>query len=222
MEGSQGIESFTINVSRAEGTPLGIEFDTADGYSVRLTEIDTRGAFAKLGGGEVRSGDHIVAVNGVRGSASGILQKMRQAKELEIELHRPATYSIEITKSPDGLGIDTRQAQNSRSLMVSHMVGKGALKAWNDSNADKQVRVYDRIVKVNGRPGSVEELTGKIMAVKDGGKLGLTLVAAAPKRAALPAPVQARDTPADIQAWEVASDDEPTPATIDAGPGSRQ
>jgi hypothetical protein len=222
---SQGIESFTINISREEGTPLGIEFDTSDGYSIRLTKIDTGGAFAKwnkrLCMEQMQSGDHIVVVNGVRGSTPGMLQQMRQAKELDIELHRPATYSIEITKSRDGLGIDTRQAQNSRSLMISHMVGKGALKDWNDSNEDKQVRVYDRIVKVNGKPGSVDELTSKIMAVKDGGKLGLTFMAAAPKSTALPAQVQAKDASVDVHTGED-SDGKPIPADTDNGFGSRQ
>jgi len=182
---SQGIESFTININREEGVPLGIEFDATDGYSVRLTEIELWGSFAKWNRRrymeQVMPGDHIVAVNGVRGTASGILQRMQRAQELEIELHRPATYSIEITKNPDGLGIETKQAQNSRSLMVSHLVGKGAVKEWNDSNQDKQVRRHDRIVKVNGWAGTVEELTKKVMVGKALGMLGLTLTAAPPR-----------------------------------------
>jgi hypothetical protein len=202
---SQGIESFTIYISRAEGAPLGIAYDTSDGYSVHLTEIDMWGAFAKWNTchcmEQVRRGDHIIAVNGVRG-LSGILQRMRQADDLEIELHRPATYSIEVTKTAHGLGIDTRQDDNSGSLMVSHLVGKGAVKDWNDANEDKQVRVYDRIVKVNGFRGSVAELTNKIMAVQDGGKLGLTLTAAPPKRTELPSPVPAKVELVDIPAGE--------------------
>merc|ERR1711920_514354 len=128
----------------------------------------------------VKRGDHIVAVNGVRGTASGILQRMRHAKELEIELHRPATYTVQITKNPGGLGIETRQAQHSRSLMVSHLVGTGAVKDWNDSGQDKKVRLHDRIVKVNGCAGTVEELTEKIMAVQDGMEFCLTFTAAPP------------------------------------------
>jgi len=196
VESSQGTESFTISISREEGTPLGVELDAADGYSVRLTEIDAGGSFAawnRLHGVEqVKRGDHIVAVNGVRGSAPGILQRMRQARELEIELHRPATYTVEITKNPDGLGIDTRQTPNSRSLMVSHLIGTGAVREWNDSGQDRKVRVHDRIVRVNGCAGSAEELSGKIMAVQDGMKLSLIFTAAPPRGTKRLPPVHAR------------------------------
>jgi hypothetical protein len=199
---SQGIESFTISISREEGVPLGIEFDATDGYSVRLTKIELWGSFAKWNKRncteQVVRGDHIVAVNGVRGTASGILQRMQRALELEIELHRPATYSIQITKHPDGLGIETRQAQNSRSLMVSHLVGKGAVKDWNDSDQDRQVRRHDRIVKVNGWAGTVEELTQKIMVGKAIGMLGLTLTSAPPKGTERPAQARARIAPGDV------------------------
>jgi hypothetical protein len=207
IEGSQGTEAFTISISREEGVPLGIELDESDGYSVRLTEIDASGSFAawnKLHHSteQVKRGDHIVAVNGVRGTASGILQRMRQAKELEIELHRPATYTVQITKNPGGLGIETRQAQHSRSLMVSHLVGTGAVKDWNDSGQDKKVRLHDRIVKVNGCAGTVEELTEKIMAVQDGMEFCLTFTAAPPKRTERSAPVHARAVPGDVPAGE--------------------
>jgi len=203
----QGIDSFVVNVSKDENMPLGIEFDDSDGYTVRLSEIDTRGSFAKWNKRhcmeQIRRGDQVIAVNGIRGSSSSILQRMQQAKELEMELYRPAFYSIQITKSADGLGIDTKQSDNSRSLMVSHVVGKGAVKEWNDANPDKQVRKYDRIVKVSGRPGTVEELRQKITTTKDGEKLGLTLTVAAPRGDGLPA-----SPPASSPAT-VASDDAP-------------
>lgn len=182
---SQGTGNFVVNISREENLPLGIEFDDSDGYSVRLSQIEMSGSFAKWNRGrcmeQVRRGDHIIAVNGVRGSASGILRRMQQAKELNMDFYRPAAYSIEVTKTAGGLGIDTKQSDNSRSLMISHVVGKGAVKEWNDAHPDKQVRKYDRIVKVNGCPGTVEELRQKIMAAKDGQKLGLTLMVAAPR-----------------------------------------
>lgn len=186
----QGIDRFVVSISREENVPLGIEFDESDGYTVRLSQIDNGGSFATWNSRhcmeQIRRGDHIIAVNGTRGIASSILQRMRQAKELELDLYRPAFFSIQITKSADGLGIDTKQSDNSRSLMVSHVVGKGAVKEWNDANPDKQVRKYDRIVKVNGSPGTVEELTQKIMTAMDGQKLGLTLTKAAPRGEGLP------------------------------------
>jgi hypothetical protein len=206
VESNQGKESFTISISREEGAPLGIEFDATDGYSVRLTEIDAGGSFSTWNGlhrtEQVKRGDHIVAVNGVRGTASGILQRMRQAKELEIELHRPATYTVQITKNPVGLGIETKQAQHSRSLRVSHLVGTGAVKDWNDSSQDKQVKVHDRIVKVNGYAGTVEELTERIMAVHDGMHMDLTFTAAPPKGIERSAPAHTRAASGDAPAGE--------------------
>jgi hypothetical protein len=181
-----GIDSWIVKIEREEGVPLGIDLDTNDGYSARLTAVEGRGSFANWNSHaswaeQAKAGDHITAVNGLRGSATMILTYLQKEKSLEIEMHRPSNYAITVTKGPAGLGIETRQAQNASSLMVASIVGTGAIPDWNSAHEEQPVGKYDRILSVNGKTGTWSDLHQMIRDVKEGDNLTLVLSQAPPR-----------------------------------------
>lgn len=160
-------EVFSVALSRKGSDLLGFDLDFTDGFSARLTKVETKGAVVEWNKRcpqslRVLQGDHIVAVNGKRGNARAIMQRLQSDEALDIEVHRPAQITIRVNTARGGLGIDTNQAKNAKSLMITNVVSGGAIYAWNAANEDRVVEKYDRVVAVNGFRGSWKELSAKV------------------------------------------------------------
>jgi len=173
---------FSVALSRQAGDILGVDLDFTDGFSARLTRVEHKGAVLEWNKRcpeslRLLQGDHIVAVNGKRGNARAIMQRLQSDESLEIEVHRPAQITIRVNAARGGLGIDTNQAKNAKSLMIANVVTGGAISAWNAANEDRVVEKYDRVVAVNGVRGTWKELSAQ---VRDSQELVLLIAKAPP------------------------------------------
>jgi len=105
----------------------------------------------------VRPGDRIFAVNGLTGSAEDLIREVRNNEMLILGIRRIMWMEIQLKKEPGGkLGIDV--AQHADHLRILRL-RPGPFLDWNnESTFDRQVRVSDKIVEVNGARGSAQDL----------------------------------------------------------------
>lgn len=176
---------FAVSLEKDDGEVLGLDLDTMDGYSARVTEVFNQGVVANWNGWssrakQIRAGDHIVEVNGSgAGSGSGaLLQQLKKSDKLELTVWRPLEFAIDVSRD-GGLGIDHYQAANARSLMVRNIIGNGAIAKWNKEHPGRAVWIYDRIVQVNGQRGTWETLRDRTAQATD---LRLVVAACSPLR----------------------------------------
>lgn len=156
---------FTLVFERQGAEDLGIDVDVIDGVTLRVMEVHAgvvrshnASASSKL-----MAGDHIVAVNGTRGVAARIVQRLAKDQTIEAEVIRPEEFSIRIQKQEGGIGIDIKHAPDGTSLLITSILGRGAIQEWNDSHEEKVVRKGDRIDQVNGTRGHWMALSDSIM-----------------------------------------------------------
>eukprot|EP00419_Tripos_fusus_P016337 CAMPEP_0172740852 /NCGR_PEP_ID=MMETSP1074-20121228/125753_1 /TAXON_ID=2916 /ORGANISM="Ceratium fusus, Strain PA161109" /LENGTH=90 /DNA_ID=CAMNT_0013571057 /DNA_START=66 /DNA_END=338 /DNA_ORIENTATION=+ len=75
-------------------------------------------------------------------------------------------------KGQNMLGLDTSTQANSTYLKVVVVKGEGLIAAWNGQNPTREVKVDDRIVKINGQSGGKEIL---YQLIRDNDELTLTM-----------------------------------------------
>lgn len=186
-EDTEGVvrNEFLVSLEKDDGEVLGVDLDTMDSYSARVTEVFNDGVVATWNtwssrAKQIRAGDHIVEVNGSgAGSGAGaLLQQLKKSDKLEITMWRPLEFSIQVSRD-GGLGIDHYQAANARSLMVRNIIGDGAIAKWNKEHPGRAVWIYDRIVQVNGQRGTWETLQDRASQATD---LRLVVSACSPLR----------------------------------------
>merc|ERR1712061_427907 len=97
------------------------------------------------------------AINGVRGITNKLLEEMRRSSTWNLAVERPCEIRIRVDceMSPN-LGLDLKYSPNGGSLLISN-IGEGAIKEWNKT-APKQIAPRDRIVEINGRRGTAQDL----------------------------------------------------------------
>jgi hypothetical protein len=165
-----GDQEFIVDVSKqttGNGSGLGIEVLLGADGALRVKDV-TDGAVPQwnkvLEDKKVRPGDSIVEINGVRGDAremARVLQSEAPAS-LRLKVQRKdwgveQNFEVDLSPCPGqslGLSCLTERA----ALKVKH-VKEGRVQSWNEGQCAKnQVRPGDRILKVNGRGGSPDEL----------------------------------------------------------------
>jgi len=170
-----GVNQFTVTVSREADQKLGVELDFMDEKTGRVIELDPDGALAKAGT-NLKQGDHIIAVNG-SSTATRIMTRMKEDLTIEMLVERPVEFRIEVVKGADGVGLDLTHAPRGDTLVIRNLTSKGAIKEWNEKKSAAQVRRLDRIVEVNTIRGPAATLIEELMKED---KLSIT-ISPAPK-----------------------------------------
>jgi hypothetical protein len=145
------------------GHPLGFRLDTLDTVFGFVTALEEIGAVAHHNlsareGTEIRIGDVVTEVNGIRGDVTGMVSEMRAALDVEISLTRSfIRFSVTIRKEMCSTGMQLTYLSGSTSLVICKLV-EGPVLAWNSANPGQLVKVNDRIDSVNGVRGTSEKL----------------------------------------------------------------
>merc|ERR1712079_949408 len=109
-------------------------------------------------GAEIRIGDVVTEVNGIRGDVTGMVSELRAALDVEISLTRSfIRFDINIRKEMCSTGMQLTYLSGSTSLVICKIV-EGPVLAWNSLNPSQEVKVNDRIESVNGVRGTAEKL----------------------------------------------------------------
>mmetsp|Transcript_29775 Transcript_29775/g.68564 ORF Transcript_29775/g.68564 Transcript_29775/m.68564 type:complete len:299 (+) Transcript_29775:64-960(+) len=168
---------FWIDVQKGDAG-VGLEVETAAGMLLcaKLREGPIT-AWNQAHGPEhrVRTGCRILEVNGTRGEPVSMIQAMKQASALRIQLRHPKCFTIRLTKQ-DGKGfgicIVGGSTQKMSALKVSQF-GPGVVNDWNREHTEKEVKIGDRIVAVNG---IVHEPPRMLAALKDCDEVSLDIM----------------------------------------------
>jgi len=81
-------------------------------------------------------------------------------------------FSVNVSTGEGSLGLELQKAPRGTSLLI-YALNDGLITNWNATNPNKQVKVNDRIVAVNGHRGNTAEMMKRI---KESGKLELQIV----------------------------------------------
>jgi uncharacterized protein YwlG (UPF0340 family) len=161
---------FVVKLDGIGSEGLGLEVDIGDDVTASITKVLSEGAvpaWNKLNaeGLNVLAGDHIVEVNGIRGSAKELIASIKGGAQLSIVIHRPMEFLAAVRKEniTDSVGLDIGYTHIGTTLLVCQVV-EGCVKKWNESHPDAAVRRNDRIIEVNGTRGKCKELMAKLTA----------------------------------------------------------
>lgn len=199
-------DKIEVSLERQPGQPLGLDLDFLDGKTARVVEVQAEGAVPACNVGRadwesVKAGDHVISVNGVRGDHAQFRRILAKENKLHLVLQRPVEFSVSVTKG-SGLGIDMMNAAQGSNLMINSVKGKGAIHDWNSlaENAAVAIKIFDRIVEVNGVRGDWETLLATMKESEE-----LTLVIS-------PAPIPKKQQ---AIVSEITTDEFPTTETIE-------
>jgi len=157
---------YNVVINKTPGGVLGLDLSLADGVTALVTGIspgpvkewnDTAPEELK-----VLEGDRIIEVNGVKDSAKKVLQNLRDAAQIDLQIRRRTTMKISLAKGEGGLGLDVNCKRNREGLMILKMSSVGAMKDFNEANPDKAAQEQDRIIEVNGFRGEASMLLDKL------------------------------------------------------------
>lgn len=160
VKSQYGTSEATIFLQKPYAVPACITLDLLDGKtafvgSVKPGPIQSYNE-AVTPDMRLNSGDFITAVNGVEGCAEEIAETLRKEIILTISVRRARQFYIVVNVSED-FHFDYDYVSDGCSLLIQD-VDQGPFLQWNRTNKNQQVRVYDRIVEVNGVTGTSEKL----------------------------------------------------------------
>lgn len=172
---------FVVRLDGIGNEGLGLEVDIGDDVTASITKVLSDGAIPAWNQRNARelavqAGDHIVEVNGIRGSAKEIIANIKGGAELSVVIQRPMEFLAAVRKEKvsDSVGLDIGYTHIGTTLLVCQVVAAGCVEKWNESHPDAAVRRNDRIIEVNGTRGKCKELMAKLTA-KDTDLLRLVL-----------------------------------------------
>jgi len=161
---------FNISLTKKKGSPPGVELDSTDGVTIRVSAV-SEGPFQDHNESEeakdkVSPGDFIVRANKAEGDSNKILRELKSASALDLTIRRPEEFSVVLersdTKKP--LGLELKKPAGNELIVAR--TAKGAIQAWNSSHADREVRKGDRVVAVCGKRGAAADLQRELNSQK--------------------------------------------------------
>lgn len=105
----------------------------------------------------IKQGDYIMSVNGVSGVA-GMVDIIDKSSELEVTICRPHFFKATVEKT-EALGLELKYWQSATTLLIGE-IRPGAI---TKQNVD--IIPEDRILGINGKTGTVEDLLQAIRAM---------------------------------------------------------
>lgn len=152
-------EFIAVSVVKGEDCQVGLDLDTlAPGVIQVVDVLDGVLNTYNLGAPDakhIKPHDFILSVNKAQGTSS-MLERLRQDTALELMLVRPPPpFAVTLQSYADLRGA-LHGATRGVSLLIVQLTG--GLEAWNSANTDRAVRIYDRVVSVNGTRGPARVL----------------------------------------------------------------
>mmetsp|Transcript_116641 Transcript_116641/g.362419 ORF Transcript_116641/g.362419 Transcript_116641/m.362419 type:complete len:224 (+) Transcript_116641:103-774(+) len=165
--------SFVFTISRQdEHMHWGIALDGLGRQAIHVCRVSRRPGTpvqkanrSAASGRRLQAGDYIVSVNGLAGRVLDMMDEVEESRQVELQVCRPLKFTACVNKCQGPLGCRvTYNNINSTSLLIEE-VQEGCVQRWNSSNKDQAVQPDDRIISVNGRPGTAGELLQMIKLV---------------------------------------------------------
>lgn len=156
--------SFDINLEKSPpGEILGLELDPLDREVMQVCTIRD-GLVKKYNASltdkenELKLGDWIVGINGVKGRTEAMVERFQADTNLKVSIRRLKSWEVTLKPSRGTFRPCLNRAANGRTLLILD-TEEQALKDWNAAHPDLDVRKNDRILMVNG----VEAESDKMM-----------------------------------------------------------
>eukprot|EP00931_Biecheleriopsis_adriatica_P073556 TRINITY_DN47819_c0_g1_i1.p1 TRINITY_DN47819_c0_g1~~TRINITY_DN47819_c0_g1_i1.p1 ORF type:complete len:229 (+),score=45.36 TRINITY_DN47819_c0_g1_i1:129-815(+) len=157
------------------GDWLGLVLDLSDDTTCLVKEVDGGLAAdynAAKPSNPIQMFDRIVKVNGTTGSAKWIAAELgSQQSSFTLTLMRPQERNIHLESSTD-LGVMVKYKKGSMGFWA-HAIEAGKMQVWNQEHPDQQLKVFDRVVAINGKFGMGPDL---LAALKTDGPVQLTVM----------------------------------------------
>lgn len=142
--------TFVVNVVNHDGGGIGAVLRKSGGIFV--TDVHKDGLIGNWNNANlscaVKVGDRLLSVNDSEHDA-----EMRNAFErvgpLKLVFQRNTSFIVTLKKDGERLGMKLKRSRRADELTVTE-IGQGRCKEWNECHADKQVKVGDVVVAVNG------------------------------------------------------------------------
>lgn len=144
---------------------IGVEVDRSDGSCLKIERIAKDGLVQQWNRinphVEVKEGDTIISVNGVRGNAEDMVNRIKKDAILGLVVRgergvEKREFAVTVQQRTEKVGIDV-DLTNGSTLVVESVNG-GLIAEWNRNNKNDQIRVGDQIISVNGASGDAQEL----------------------------------------------------------------
>merc|ERR1719433_1344062 len=107
----------------------------------------------------IEAGDRIIACNGTSDFRE-VMNNIRVDQVLKLKVKRPKQYSVKVNKGA-GLGLSLKYGAEDEYLFIDEIVD-GSVAALNKKYEDRQVRVLDSIIRVNGVQESASAMLEEI------------------------------------------------------------
>jgi len=148
----------------ADGLGLGLDVDLTDGPTLLVDAVQAGlvqrwNAANARHGMEVRKGDRIVEVNGVRGDSRQLVEQLNRDATMQMVIRRPEEFRVVVRKGGETkkLGLELSYCAGGATLLVQ-AVNDGLVQMWNEVHMEQQVKRGHRIVEVNGEQGDSKRL----------------------------------------------------------------
>mmetsp|Transcript_120080 Transcript_120080/g.346907 ORF Transcript_120080/g.346907 Transcript_120080/m.346907 type:complete len:229 (-) Transcript_120080:105-791(-) len=142
---------------------IGLRLELFDLSPAHIAEVEAGGAIARYNASvpeELRicRGDYIVSVNGKSlSSQMAATFKSPTSEALELRVKRPSLSTVTASRNGRRWGMMLKYDKNGASVLVTSLDADGAL-----SLDGVGIRVGDRILSVNSKSGSVEQLLAEL------------------------------------------------------------
>jgi len=142
---------FKITFEKGKKKALGFEFDKTSADVLFVTSIGKTGPVKEYNdkveaSEQMKTGQYIVAVNDAK-DRTGMIQELKKEGKVVLSMVRPLCFTVAINKKGP-LGVTVGQAATSNLITVVR--DDGPVMEWNASHKDKEVKVGDRVLAVNG------------------------------------------------------------------------
>jgi len=159
---------FSVTLRMNPGERLGALLDVLDMKTLRVVQVRQTGRIRthNLQAAENRKvlpGYFIVSVNGKNGGAEALVAEMRRSRTWHMKVARKQEFTIKLEKTGP-LCLDL-QFEKDSDCMVIRKIGDGVVKEHNQTlaaDSEQRVRVYDRILSVNGQGGPAKAMVQTI------------------------------------------------------------
>jgi hypothetical protein len=160
-------QEFHVQVKKGAAGILGMELDLLDGKLGQITDIKggiIQDYMRRPGSQQLEMLDFVVEVNQVSGDVQKLLRTLKASSNIDMLIRRAVPWRVEVHQAPgDNMVSTLNHATNGRTLLLQevHDVFK---KQWNDKQPDCPIRLYDRILEVNGVRGDPAAMLEKFQA----------------------------------------------------------
>lgn len=163
--------SFDFEVLKAAGDTWGIEADPMDGAVMEVCVIrdgliSKYNASVKDENEQMKLGDYIVSINGVKGDTDAMVTVMQKPSRKTVSVRRLKTWEVNLKQSGAALRPCMNRASNGRTLLIVDADDK-IFKDWNLANPDLDIQKNDRILMINGIDSESEKMMEQVEQASD-------------------------------------------------------